>query len=790
MHEFPLIADLALILIAAGITSVVCRRFKLPILVGYLLAGVLCGPYFPILPEVIDMGSIKTWSEIGVIFLLFALGLEFNFKNLFKVGKTGAITVACILTGMMACCLGLGQLLGWSTVTCIFMGGIMSISSTMVIVKAFEELKLKGQPFTHIVYGVMIIQDILGIVLMVILSTIAMSQNASILEEISTTSMKVVFFLVLWFVGGIFIVPTMLRKLKNHLSDEILLIISLALCLGMVMLADASNLSTALGAFTIGSILGSTTEAHRIEHLMAPIKNLFGAVFFVSVGMMVNPSAVLDNVGTLILLFVLLIILNPVLGTLGVFLSGKSLKTALRSGACFGQIGEFSFIIANLGVSLKVLDDFTYPLIITVSAITMVTTPYMLKASEKLVDPVSKLLPEKLKYRAHEDRRVPEAKAPNRKIVLLKHFVTETFILSMILLGIIMLIGGFVEPHLESFIQAHWEMPDVHFVCQCICIVATLLAMTPFLSALILRRNKLNRAFVSVLIRGNGRSLFYIFQIIRILTAAAFISFALIAHSPFEWYINLGIGMILLFIAAHFDMMFNNYIVLERQFLLNYNEAEMNESESDSNADGMPSITDLSTGSWFSHDLSVATYRVDEDSPFLDRQLIDINLRANLNLFVMRIERECETASVNIPLGQETVLLGDLMYIVGQPENLNKLTLEPFHISEKKLHIQTITQFNQELDDARTEASNLKCLRVPVDSNSYLAHQTLKTSDIRARTRCLVIGIEIGGRVTMNPSLDAKFVPGCRIWVVGEADDVALLLEENMTAKQQAEVTA
>lgn len=790
MHEFPLIADLALILIAAGVTSVVCRKFKLPILVGYLLAGVLCGPYFTFLPSVVDTSSIKTWSEIGVIFLLFALGLEFNFKNLFKVGKTGAITVACILTGMMACCMGIGQLLGWSTVTCIFMGGIMSISSTMVIVKAFEELKLKGQPFTHIVYGVMIMQDILGIVLMVILSTLAISQNASILEEVSTTSMKVVFFLVLWFVGGILIVPTLLRKLKNHLSDEILLIISLALCLGMVMLADASHLSTALGAFTIGSILGSTTEAHRIEHLMAPIKNLFGAVFFVSVGMMVNPGAVLDNIGTLVLLFVLLIILNPVMGTLGVFLSGKSLKTALKSGACFGQIGEFSFIIANLGVSLGVLNDFTYPLIITVSAITMVTTPYMLKGADKLTDPIAKLLPEKFKYRAEEDRRAPEVKAPNRKVILLKHFVTETFILSMILLGIILLIGGYIEPHLEPLLKEHVNNPV--FVSKCICIVVTLLAMMPFLSALILRKNKLNRAFVSVMLHDNSRGLLRFFQGLRILITAAFISFALVAYSPFEWYINSGIGVVLLLIVSVFDFMFKNYIVLERQFLLNYNDAEASESESEDASKNakLPSVTDLRAVDWLSDDISVLSYHVDEDSPFLNRQLIDINLRAKLKLFVMRIEREDETASVNIPVGQETVRLGDLMYIVGRPDCIQKLAQSPYGISDKKLHIQTLKQFKRELDEARTDASMLKCIRIHISHDSPFAHQTVKTSNIRECTGCLVIGLEIGGRVEMNPDLNATFEPNSQVWVIGEADSVAKLIEENMAKRMPAEGAA
>ena len=340
MDEYPLMTDLAVILISAGVMSVICRAVKLPILLGYLFAGVLMGPHVPLIPGVHDMASINTWSEIGVIFLLFALGLEFNFKNLFKVGKTGLVTVLCIATAMMLSCIGIGLLMEWQTVTSIFIGGMLSISSTMVIVKAFEELKLKGQPFTHVVYGVMVFQDILGIILMVILPMIAAS-SGSILESVSTTAMRVTFFLVVWFVGGIFLVPTLLRKLKKYLSDEILLIISLALCFGMVMLASAAQLSTALGAFTIGSILGATGQAHHIETLVTPLKNLFGAIFFVSIGMLVNPGAIIDNIGILLILLPLLLLLNPIMGTLAAYFTGKSLRNALRAGACYGQIGEF-----------------------------------------------------------------------------------------------------------------------------------------------------------------------------------------------------------------------------------------------------------------------------------------------------------------------------------------------------------------------------------------------------------------------------------------------------------------
>ena len=731
MEEYPLITDLAIILVAAGCTSVICRALKLPILVGYLIAGVLTGPYFPLIPDIHDMTSIRTWSEIGVIFLLFALGLEFNFKDLFKVGKTGLISVLCIASGMMVACLGIGAVMGWSTVTSIFMGGIMSISSTMVIVKAFEELKLKGEPFTHIVYGVMVFQDILGIILMVILPMIAAtSQEGSILESISTTAMRVTFFLVLWFVGGIFLVPTLLRKLKPMLSDEILLIISLALCLGMVMLADASHLSTALGAFTIGSILGTTTEAHRIETLVTPLKNLFGAIFFVSIGMLVKPAAIWNNLGLLALFFVMIVILNPIFGTLGAFLSGKSLKLSLKAGSCYGQIGEFSFILATLGVSTHVLSDEIYPVIIMVSAITMVTTPYWIKLSEKFIVPISKFLPENKRYRLEEDRRTTQ-KAPNRRLVLIKHFASETFILSMICLGIISLLDGFVEPLLQGFLITRWDrmstvfdnlyivdtpVPLGQFISMCIVIVLTLLALSPFFSALLMHRNKLNRAFLVLLVRGSGEHLFRIMQIVRIVVVLFFLSFALYAHSPFNMYINIGIAFIMFIIVSCFDIMFSGYIRMERQFLFNYNEADVEEEDTFESSESLRSMSNIQAGEWLSSALSVASYRIDEDSPFLDKSLIDLDLRAKNNLFIIRIDRGDEN-SINIPSGQEKIQLDDTIHIAGSEGSLRALRSAPYHISDKKLHIQPMRQFSHQLQSLRSDASNLRCIQMPIREN-------------------------------------------------------------------------
>ena len=803
MDEYPLMTDLAVILISAGVMSVICRAVKLPILLGYLFAGVLMGPHVPLIPGVHDMASINTWSEIGVIFLLFALGLEFNFKNLFKVGKTGLVTVLCIATAMMLSCIGIGLLMEWQTVTSIFIGGMLSISSTMVIVKAFEELKLKGQPFTHVVYGVMVFQDILGIILMVILPMIAAS-SGSILESVSTTAMRVTFFLVVWFVGGIFLVPTLLRKLKKYLSDEILLIISLALCFGMVMLASAAQLSTALGAFTIGSILGATGQAHHIETLVTPLKNLFGAIFFVSIGMLVNPGAIIDNIGILLILLPLLLLLNPIMGTLAAFFTGKSLRNALRAGACYGQIGEFSFILATLGVKQGVLTDGTYPVIIMISAITMVTTPSMLKLSARLVEPIGRLLPENKRYRIEEEPQKIK-KSTNRRFVLIRHFAIETFILSILLIGIISFFDGFVEPNVRSLIQSQWEqsthlvtlpyldphsMSYAQIISEGLCTALTLLCIMPFLSAMILRRHKLNRVFTVLLVRGTGEGMFRTLQIIRIGVVALFILFALATHSPFFYAIDLGLGAVVLFIVCYFNIIFSNYMRLEQQFLLNYNEADDDSEVVEERNDSIASMAGITAGAWLSASFSVARYTIDEDSSFLDKTLIDLNLRALHGLRIIRIERG-EHEVINIPPGKEMLLLGDTVYIAGYDSDLRLLRDDPYNISDKKLHIQSMRQFSQDVKE-RNDETGLRCIQISIQKDSGLANKTLRNSGISGRNKCLVIGIETNGRVEMDLKPDDVFEPGCRLWVVGEADNLSNVLAENIqtTSSETAEAPA
>ena len=378
VHLPDLISDLGLILITAAIAVLLFRILKQPLVLGYLVAGFLAGNEFDLFPTVKDMHSVEVWAEIGVIFLLFSLGLEFSFKKLMKVGGTASITAFTQIITMVVIGYFVGQWMGWDKMNSIFLGVILSISSTTIILKTFDELGVKSQKFAGNVIGALIVQDILAILMMVLLSTIAVSQQFSGMELVLSV-LKLIFFLTIWFVVGIFFIPTLLQKVKHLLTDEMMLIISLALCLLMVVFAANVGFSPALGAFIMGSIIAETTQAERIEHLVKPVKDLFGAVFFVSVGMLINPNTLIEYAAPVAILTLVVIFGQSISSTIGALLSGQPLKQSIQTGMSLSQIGEFSFIIATLGTTLKVTSDFLYPIVVAVSAVTTFTTPFMVK---------------------------------------------------------------------------------------------------------------------------------------------------------------------------------------------------------------------------------------------------------------------------------------------------------------------------------------------------------------------------------------------------------------------------
>ena len=393
-HLAPIISDLALILICAGIMTLVFKKLKQPLVLGYIVAGFLASPHFTFTPSVTDAESIKTWSDIGVIFLLFALGLDFSFKKLMKVGGSAVISACTIILCMIAVGIFVGWTFGWKQMDCIYLGGMLAMSSTTIIYKAFDDLGIRQQKFTGLVLSILIIEDILAIVLMVMLSTMAVSKNFEGMEMVGSI-LKLVFFLILWFVVGMYLIPTFLKRSRKLMSDETLLIFSLGMCFGMVVLAAKVGFSPAFGAFIMGSILAETLDSERIEKLVAPVKDLFGAIFFVSVGMMVDPNLIVEYIWPIVAIIVAILLGQTIFGTGGVLLSGQSLKTSMQCGFSLTQIGEFAFIIASLGVSLNVTSDFLYPIVVAVSVITTFLTPYMIRLSVPAYNFVDKRMPQK-----------------------------------------------------------------------------------------------------------------------------------------------------------------------------------------------------------------------------------------------------------------------------------------------------------------------------------------------------------------------------------------------------------
>ena len=390
----PLIADLALILICAGVMTLLFKSLKQPIVLGYIVAGFIASPNMPYMPSITDGEGVHVWSDIGVIFLLFALGLEFSFKKILKMGAAPIIAALAIILGMMYVGSLAGHLFGWSDMDCIYLGGMLAMSSTTIIFKAFDDMGLRQERFASLVLSVLIIEDILAIVLMVMLSTLAVSKEFEGTQMLQSI-LQLGFFIVLWFVVGIYLIPIFLRKAKRLMNDETMLITALALCFGMVVFASAVGFSAAFGAFVMGSILAETVEAQKIEHLVNPVKNLFGAIFFVSVGMMVDVNLIIEYIVPILCIVAAIMLGQTIWSTCAFLLSGQSLKTSMKCSFSLTQIGEFAFILASLGTSLNVTSDFLYPIVVAVSVFTTFTTPYMIRLAEPAYNLVSRMLPAK-----------------------------------------------------------------------------------------------------------------------------------------------------------------------------------------------------------------------------------------------------------------------------------------------------------------------------------------------------------------------------------------------------------
>jgi CPA2 family monovalent cation:H+ antiporter-2 len=724
VHLPDLISDLGLILVTAAIAVLIFRLLKQPLVLGYLVAGFLAGSQFDFFPTVKDMNSVTVWAEIGVIFLLFSLGLEFSFKKLMKVGGTASITASTQIIGMVSIGYLVGYWMGWGKMNSLFLGVILSISSTTIILKTFDELGVKAQKFAGNVIGALIVQDILAILMMVLISTIAVGQQFSG-SELLQSVFKLIFFLTIWFVVGIFFIPTLLKKAKHLLTDEMLLIISLALCLLMVLFAANVGFSPALGAFIMGSIIAETTQAEHIEHLVKPVKDLFGAVFFVSVGMMIDPEMLVKYAIPVAILTLVVIIGQSVLSTIGTLISGQPLKQSIQTGMSLSQIGEFSFIIAALGITLKVTSDFLYPIVVAVSAITTFTTPFMVKFSTPFSEFLENNLPKKwIKRIERFSANTQSIRSESNWQIVLRAYLVQVLIHSTIIASIILLSSTYVLPLLKESMFAH-----------VIVALLTLVIISPFLYALSLRRVAIDQVN-ELLKQRKYRGPIFMMVFLRAILTLVFLGFLLnVFFSPIIAFIALLVCLLLFYFFP--KKLTARYYKIEERFIKNFNGRELEKAKR--------SRSDLTP--WDGH---MATFDIARDSNITGLSLEELRIRENIGVNIAYIKRG--DIIINIPSKNERIFPGDEIGVIGTDVQFIKFT----------------QYLNQKETDAKPETTEPDIVLRQIDlKNQEFIGKTIRESNLREKTSGLVVGIEKNGIRYLNPESSMILSDGDILWIVG-----------------------
>ncbi len=735
VHLPNLISDLGLILVTAAIAVLIFRILKQPLVLGYLVAGFLAGSEFDFFPTVKDMNSVKVWAEIGVIFLLFSLGLEFSFKKLMKVGGTASITALTQIITMVALGYFVGQLMDWGKMNSLFLGVILSISSTTIILKTFDELGVKTQKFAGNVIGALIVQDILAILMMVLLSTVAVSQQFSG-TELFQSVLKLIFFLTIWFVAGIFFIPTLLKKAKHLLTDEMLLIVSLALCLLMVLFAANVGFSPALGAFIMGSIIAETTQAEHIEHLVKPVKDLFGAVFFVSVGMLIDPEMLMKYAFPVGILTLVVILGQSLSSTIGALLSGQPLKQSIQTGMSLSQIGEFSFIIATLGMTLNVTSDFLYPIVVAVSAITTFTTPFMVKFSTPLSVFLEKKLPRRWVKRIERYSANTEAiKSVSTWQIVLRAYLTQVIIHSIIIVAIILLSSKYILPLVSASRFGN-----------AIAALITVVILSPFLWALSLRRVAVEQVQELMKVRKyQGPIIVLVF--FRIALSLFYMGFVLNEFfSPVIAFIALVIGIVLYILFPKKLHAFYNKI--ESHFIKNFNDREITKQSKRQNV----------LSPWDGH---MADFVIATASNLAGKTLDELKIREQFGINIASIKRG--EITINIPIRTERLFPGDEINIIGTDEQVKlfKNYLDKNEIDAPE------TLVKEDIILQQLELKNRICIG-----------KSIRDSQIREKTHGIIVGIERNGKRILNPESHWILESDDILWIAGDRKKINEFLKQ------------
>ena len=749
MTEVPaLINDLALILVSAGIVTIIFKKLKQPLVLGYIVAGFLVSPHMPYTASVVDVENIHLWADIGVMFLLFSLGLDFSFKKILKMGASPVISTVTIIFFMSVIGVIVGRMFGWEKMDCIFLGGMLAMSSTTIIYKAFDDLGLRQQQFAGLVMSVLILEDILAIVMMVMLSAIASGNNPDSSEMLGSV-LKIGFFLVLWLVVGIFAIPQFLRKVRTLVNAEVLLVVSLGLCCAMAVFSTKVGFSSAFGAFIMGSILAETVEAERIEKLVEPVKNLFGAIFFVSVGMLVDPHILVEYAMPILTLVLAILIGQSVFGSFAFMLGGESLKSAMRCGFSMAQIGEFSFIIASLGLSLGVISVFLYPVVVAVSVITTFLTPYMIRLATPAYNHLERHLPNKLiKLLNHLSMSHPHTTEQSKWKKLLTQMAMNTLIYSILTSAMITVMFTFVLPITRKMLPG-WEL---HWYANAITGLLTIFLISPFLRAMIMKKNH-SEEWKALWAESNINHLPLLFTVLaRVMIAVGFIFYICNYLSRFSSAVMITIGLIVVGLIVLSRATKQRSIKLERLFILNLRSRDIA-------AQVHGKKRPLYEGKLLDRDVHIAVFEVPMDSQWMGSSLKQLNFGKKYGVHIISILRA--NHRLNIPDGDYIIFPGDKLEVIGSDGQLDKF----------KHAVETET-LGEEL---AVEDREMKLRQMIIGEGSPLIGKTLIESGIRDLYSCMVIGLEEGKENLSAMSPHRRFQEGDIVWLVGEEESLQAL---------------
>lgn len=753
MSELPeLVQDLALILVVAGFVTLIFKKLKQPLVLGYIVAGFLVSPHMPYTMSVVDQGDIQTWADIGVIFLLFSLGLDFSIKKILKMGASPIIAACTIIFSMMVLGIIVGHSFGWKEMDCIFLGGMVAMSSTTIIYKAFSDMGLTQQGFASTVMSVLILEDILAIVMMVMLSTVA-SGNSPDGVQLLGSIMKIGFFLVLWFVVGLFAIPLFLRSVRKILNSETLLIVSLGFCCLMAVISTQVGFSAAFGAFVMGSILAETVEADKIIRLVDPVKNLFGAIFFVSVGMLVKPDVIVQYAIPILLLVITILVGQALFGTLGYLLGGQTLKNAMRCGFSMAQVGEFAFIIATLGKSLGVISEFLYPVVVAVSVITTFLTPYMIRAAEPCYNVLVKHLPKRWVRRLthiQTNNAGESASTNNLWKVLMKKMIFNTLIYGILSAAVIAIMFSAALPICRN-LSIKWT--GSHWIGNAVCGFLTILFIAPFLRSIVMKQNH-SEAFKALWTdRRINRLPLTATILARVLIALSFIFYICNYLTRFKNALMIAVAVGLLILMLLSRWLKKRSITLERLFIQNLQSRDI---EAQKQGKKKP----LFANHLIDRDIHIANLELPDDSLWAGKTLYSLRLRNRFGVHISSILRGSK--HINIPNGGTILFPGDKLQAIGNDEQLTKLS------KAMKAELQpTITDI---------EKHEMKLRSFTISKTSPFIGKTLKDSGIRDEYNCMVVGVDEGQKnltlITPSRCLQAGDV----LWVVGEEKDLERIL--------------